>query len=760
MSESAQLNAIEALRLRFRVRLTGALSLARAYRFVDELEPSVGEGSDPFAAAEKAFRAWRRALMNDDAEAALDAVERNWPLTEACLRKVVNRDVAIEAYRVRWACENAPLNPKTVDSLARFYRLLPVSTSSQSKYEYVLTRRLAGPIGPERRIAPTADLLDAVHALETSWGAPPFHADEAEVDTIRRTLEFFAQEAEGKEDAASFTTSALLRRFGAFKASLGQNLFDPRVSVAVVEANVKVLNVLNQLLADAGGQPLRGSASPRITRPTTRPGARTTNVPDAEPEPVQSALSRDPAPQDSGAPPPAAGPAPGGGATPRDPPGAGEVDVSALDFLRSLLRGGTAEGKADQGGSAPPAAPGSSSLEDLLPPGEPAEAPAPPAAEAPEAPPDAVRRPDLRTGEVDLSGLEFVRRHRMRTLGSPGEAGMEAGEDGPGPDASGEAAGYAGPGPAAPAFEDEDALRRADAEQQPSARAFELGKLEENAAIIDRYLTGPRSPEVWQLDLDVFLGRSLGGGSPFDSTAPERRRALELILASDDLICARATQDEGPPPEHRAQVRAVANAMLMLRTSLRRSADLVHGKSGEIEPLLYVADHLLWERLRLEASLKRRPGRPRPLLLPRTNQAAKATLEEARRRRRQRRILVRVVAVAAAVTTVAGLLSFSQTRQPVDPEVSLVQVSGLPGAGVFDDARAFKNTLFVTVSRTWLLLGVEERRSIMRALGGFAGERGLDTVSVIGPRGEPWATFKDDEVLLDGELTPADLARR
>ena len=48
----------------------------------------------------------------------------------------------------------------------------------------------------------------------------------------------------------------------------------------------------------------------------------------------------------------------------------------------------------------------------------------------------------------------------------------------------------------------------------------------------------------------------------------------------------------------------------------------------------------------------------------------------------------------------------------------------------------------------------------MRGLGAFAAERGYDAVSVIGPMGEPWATFRDDEVLLDGDLTAADLAKR
>jgi len=295
----------------------------------------------------------------------------------------------------------------------------------------------------------------------------------------------------------------------------------------------------------------------------------------------------------------------------------------------------------------------------------------------------------------------------------------------------------------------------------PSSRAFELGKVEENAAIIDRYLTGPRSPEVWQLDLDVFLGRSNVGVLNSDNNAAERRRALELILASDDLICTRALQSEAPSAEHRAQVRAVANAMLLLRTSLRRGADLAQGNPSELEPLLYVADHLLWERLRLEASLKRKPSRPpRHMLLPRTTQAAAAALEQTRRARRQRRILVRVVAAAAAITTIAGLLGVSIPREIIDPEVRLVKVSGLPGAALFDDARMFRTTLFVSVSRTWTLLSAEERRSIVRGLGAFAAERGMDTVSVLGPKGEPWATFKEDEVILDGELKAADLARR
>jgi hypothetical protein len=233
-----------------------------------------------------------------------------------------------------------------------------------------------------------------------------------------------------------------------------------------------------------------------------------------------------------------------------------------------------------------------------------------------------------------------------------------------------------------------------------------------------------------------------------------------LILASDDLICLRVDQEGAPSAEHRAKVKAVANAMLLLRTSLRRSADVAQRDQGELEPLLYISDHVLWERLRLEASLKRNPTQKRSPLLPRTNPAAEIGLSRTRLARRHRRILVRVLGVAAALTTIAALVGTTLPRPPVDPEVTLVQLGALPGAQLFDDARAFRTTLFITAGRTWLLLSKEERRSIVRGLGAFAVDRGFEAVSVVGPSGEPWASFKDDEVILAGELSEAELAKR
>ena len=721
---------IETLERRFKARVSLALSLARAYRFALELEPFVSSGRDPFVEAAVALRAWREALRKRDAEAAIDAIERTWPALEACRARVIARDAAIEAFRVRWACENAPLRHQTVDALARFYRLLPLSSGSQSKYEYVLTRRLAGPIGPERRLAPTEELWDAVRAFESAWGATPVVVDEGEAAMVMGALRSFASEAASQPDAARFTSGAVLRRFGAFKASIGEQLFDARVSVAVVETNVAVLNVLNQLLADAGGQPLRGKGVER--RAIAAPRSAPPGTPVAATEPglssSPSAGTSEASPAEGSAPgEPTVSPAPG---KERADLRTGEIDLSGLELIRSMRKTASAsavplEAEEKAASRTPPA-------ESEAEPGVGVDTPKAPSDSLSDAePPPAPRRkrPDLRTGEVDLSGLELDRLRQQFDAATQGGADL----------------------PPAPA--------PVGAEQQPSGRAFALAQQGENAAIIERYLAPPRSPEVWQLDLDFFLAPPIAE-SETGNSAVERRRALELILDSDDLICALEYRLDGPSAEHRAQVRTIANAMLVLRTSLRRAADSVQEKAGAAEPLLYVADHLLWERLRLEASLKRKPTRQRAPVLPRRSQAQDPPRAPARASARPLRFLVRALVGAVAIATMVAVSTITITALPVDTEVAVVQVAGLPGADVFDEARTFKRTLFVSATRTWLLLGREERRAIVRGLGAFALERGLDAVSVVGPKGEPWATFKDEEVLLEGDLSVADLAAR
>lgn len=630
--------SLEGLTRRFAARLHVALSLLRTHRFVGQLEPSTDDDPDPSAGIPAAFLAWRKALRGGDIEGALDGLERVSILVEGFRRHVIGRDQRIEAFRVRWACENAPLRHQIVDSLARFYRTLPISTSSQSKYEYVLTRRLAGPLRPERTVVPNEDLVEAVTALEASWGVPPLPIDDGELATLTLALRSFTYEAQHQTDAAAFTASALLRRFGSLKASLGERLFNPGLSAAVVETNVAVLNTLSQLLTDVGGAPLRARDLKRVTGPIARL------------------------------------------------PGRGR-------------RASTTRGVREP----PPSV------------GIPAET----CSQRPFDPSDEA------AADVDLSSLE------TETPSAPPRGGL--------------------------ALEERPRLEEApEAGQQPSSRAFALAQLPENAGLIKRYLSPPRSPEVWRLDLDVFLGAARDDVTGSGRHLADRRRALDLILTADDLICLRATQEGPPSAEHKARVRQVENAMLLLRTGMRRAAAHPPRANGEMEPLLYVSDHLLWERLRLEASLKRNPRRHRTRPLPRITPPDEEAARELLVHRHHRRILRRVVGIAAALTLMIGVATSGVRGASVDSDVQSVNLSALQGPQIFEDARGHRGTLYVSASPAWVLLGAEDRRALLRSLGAFAAERGFDTVSVLGPLGEPWASFNDGEVVLDDDRSEED----
>lgn len=624
--------SIEGLTRRFAARLHLALSLLRTHRFVGQLEPSTDDDPDPSAGIPAAFVAWRNALRGGDLEGALDGLERVSILVDGFRRHVMARDRRIEAFRVRWACENAPLRHQTIDSLARFYRTLPLSTSSQSKYEYVLTRRLAGPLRPERTVVPNEDLVEAVTALEASWGVLPVPIDDGELATLTLALRSFTYEAQHQADAAAFTASALLRRFGSLKASLGERLFNPGLSAAVVETNVAVLNTLSQLLTDVGGAPLRARDLKRVTGPIARLPRRG--------RPASTARGV------------------------REPPLSG---IPAETY------------------SQPPFAPS-----------------------------------DGAAADVDLSSLETEE-------------------------------------PTVPPPEERARVEEApEAGQQPSSRAFALAQLPENAGLIKRYLSPPRSPEIWRLDLDVFLGAAGDDVADPGRHLADRRRALDLILTADDLICLRATQEGPPSAEHKALVRQLENSMLLLRTGMRRAATLPPRAHGEMEPLLYVSDHLLWERLRLEASLKRNPRRHRTRPLPRVALPDEAAVRELLVHRHHRRNLRRVVGIAAALTLLIGVATSGVKGASVDSDVQSVNLAALQGPQIFEDARGHRGTLYVSASPAWMLLGAEDRRALLRSLGAFAAERGFDTVSVLGPLGEPWASFNDGEVVLDDDRNEED----
>lgn len=406
------------------------------------------------------FRDWRRALREGDLDASLAASERVFAHLEIARERVAELDSTIQAYRVRWACENASLRPSTVLALTRFYRTTPCSPATQSKYEYCLTRSIAGLNAPGRRLPASAGLQELIVSRERNWGVSATTAPESEVAMVLPALRAMSLEAATHKQISSFNDSGFSQRFGAFKSYLGANLMDPRIAVAVVEANVAVANVLSYLLTSVRDH--EGRKTQEIQRPNFK-------------------------------------------------------------------------------------APG-------------------------EAGPRVEREDDSPYEDVDLAEREIV-------------AG-EATSDQDLPDGT---LAHLASSPA----------------QRPSASAYELRKNPRNAEVIDRYLKEPRSPEVWQLDLEAFLGSLTSDPSPALDTSADRRRALELILSADDIVCARAAASDGRGGDPKGTAKAIASSMTLLRTKLRKAADTVGRQDvGYGGALVYVSDHLLWERLRLDASAK------------------------------------------------------------------------------------------------------------------------------------------------------------
>jgi hypothetical protein len=578
--------------------LRWAVAEARALVLLERFFALLEQAAEPPVAPDSltqlapVVRGWRRALRSGVDAAALDAGARAWSVLEACRQRVVERDRAIPAYRIRWACEHAPLSDRSLATLARFYRTLPYSSASQSKYEHVVTRLLAGPLKRRRDlVAAPHEVLERLVAIEKSCGADPVGVPEALLRSGIAELARFVREAREQPDLASLTSSSLFQRAGAFKARLGAALFEPRVALAVVECNLRLGNVLCELLAREAEDAAAPAAAPVETEPVA-------TVPAVEaPPPVEPEV---------------------------------EIEVEIPSQLEATT-----------------------------------PAPAPPAV-------------------------------------------------------------------------------REELPPAPSPRAAELGKLPENAAVVASYLRPPRSPEVYELDLDRFLSPLPGATQPTTTETADRRRALELILAADDLVWAR---DEGAAgEEHRERVRQTTREMLAHGNALNATLAKAQQDAPEVvESLFYVSDHLLWARLRLTASLNR-PPRKR-ISLARAPKAAAPPLRATTGR------AWRLAAMAALVALALSFLPGAFARpMPVAAEVRVLDPKSVPGGAYVSDVRQHKSVLYVAVLPAWSGLGEGQRRESLRALAEFGSVYGINTVSVSGPQGQPLGCFADGESTLVSDL--------
>jgi hypothetical protein len=257
---------------------------------------------------------------------------------------------------------------------------------------------------------------------------------------------------------------------------------------------------------------------------------------------------------------------------------------------------------------------------------------------------------------------------------------------------------------------------------------------------------------VYHLDLDLLLGPL-----PADVAArlgpadAERRRALELILLADDLGWEREEAGGSPSDEYRARVKAAAREMTALGSVLRGlRAKAQRDAPGAARSLLYVSDHLLWERLRLEARARRMArARPRISLAPQAR--SRAGSRQGKLALSPRRRVLLTASAAVVVLAIAFLSRTLAEPMPVNVEVRVLDVKTLPGSEHVHDARVRRSALFVTVRLSWLQLSENARREHVRAIGRFGSGRGISAVTVADRTGQPVASFGDGAAMLAGD---------
>ena len=174
---------------------------------------------------------------------------------------LTTRDQNIQPYHLRRFCDGSyvHLDPPSFQALTRFYRGLPHSESTQSKYDFSVTRLFSSlgendqrklRIGGMRLVESLSNMSEAWRGDRPLPSATPEEIAAA-VDGLRA---FIAEANSSINQFEELISSDLSNRIRLFKRDLGELFYEPRVTAAAVECNVALSNKFSTLLTGEGEQ--------------------------------------------------------------------------------------------------------------------------------------------------------------------------------------------------------------------------------------------------------------------------------------------------------------------------------------------------------------------------------------------------------------------------------------------------------------------------------------------------------------------------
>ena len=172
-----------------------------------------------------------------------------------------SRDQAIQPYHLRRFCEKTEehLELPVFAALTRFYRNLPHTELSQSKYDFAVTRLFASVEENNQRTLRMEGerLVESISEMSDTWGEKRRLAP-ASPDEIRKAVgifrSFISEAENGINKFEKLIGSGLFNRVRVLKKDLGELFYAPEVTAAAIECNVVVANKFTALLADEGEQ--------------------------------------------------------------------------------------------------------------------------------------------------------------------------------------------------------------------------------------------------------------------------------------------------------------------------------------------------------------------------------------------------------------------------------------------------------------------------------------------------------------------------
>jgi hypothetical protein len=164
-------------------------------------------------------------------------------------------DRGLETFHVRRFCDssNISLNDTIYFSLARFYRSIPLTRDSQSKFDLMMTRAFAREMRGRLRNShfDREAVADKVRELYSEWteSSAGTVAEEVDVEDAEIRFNAFIAEAYSLSEFDGLVESDIFERFREFKRDLGDTYFAPECVAAAVECNVTVGRTFDSLMA-------------------------------------------------------------------------------------------------------------------------------------------------------------------------------------------------------------------------------------------------------------------------------------------------------------------------------------------------------------------------------------------------------------------------------------------------------------------------------------------------------------------------------